>query len=51
MEYYVEIKKVGNRTYNSTFNQKLAELALECIARKRTICMTCIVGTQRERVV
>ena len=37
MEYYVEIKKVGIRTYNSTFNQMLAELALECIARKRTI--------------
>lgn len=37
MNYYVEIKKVGIKTYTCTFNQMLAQLSLECIARKRTI--------------
>lgn len=37
MDYYVEIKKVGNKTYSCTFNQMLAQLALECISIKRTI--------------
>lgn len=36
-EYYVEIKKVGIKTYSCTFNQMLAQLALECISIKRTI--------------
>lgn len=37
MDYYVEIKKVGIKTYSCTFNQMLAQLALECISIKRTI--------------
>lgn len=37
MKYYVEIKKVGIKTYSCTFNQMLAQLALECISIKRTI--------------
>lgn len=37
MNYYVEIHKVGIRTYSCTFNQMLAELALECIKLSRTI--------------
>lgn len=37
MKYYVEIKKIGIKTYSCTFNQMLAQLALECISIKRTI--------------
>ena len=37
MEYYVEIHKVGIRTYYCTFNQMLSALALECISLRRTI--------------
>lgn len=37
MNYYVEIKKVGIKTYSCTFNQMLAQLALECMSIKRTI--------------
>lgn len=37
IDYYVEIKKVGIKTYSCTFNQMLAQLALECISIKRTI--------------
>lgn len=37
MDYYVEIKKVGIKTYSCTFNQMLAQLALECMSIKRTI--------------
>lgn len=37
MKYYVEIKKVGIKTYSCTFNQMLAQLVLECISIKRTI--------------
>lgn len=37
MEYYVEIKKVGIKTYSCTFNQMLAQLVLECMSIKRNI--------------
>lgn len=37
MNYYVEIHKVGIKTYTCTFNQMLAELALECITLRKTI--------------
>lgn len=37
MNYYVEIHKVGIRTYTCTFNQMLSALALECISLRITI--------------
>lgn len=37
MEYYVEINKVGIKTYSCTFNQMLAQLALECMSKNRNI--------------
>ena len=37
MNYYVEIHKVGIRTYTCTFTQMLSALALECITLMRTI--------------
>ena len=37
MKYYVEIKKHGIRTYICTFNQMLSEIALECLALRRTL--------------
>lgn len=37
MKYYIEIKKVGIRVYNCTYNMMLAGLALESIALRRTL--------------
>lgn len=37
MKYYIEIKKVGIRVYNCTYNMMLARLALESIALRAEV--------------